>query len=124
MSRKKAIRTWKRSKKRKHIRKKISGTTERPRLAVYRSARNVYAQLIDDVQNKTLTGVSTLSPELKESIKKSKTKTDAAKAVGKALADKAKSLKIKSVVFDRGGYSYHGRVKAVAEGARENGLTF
>lgn len=112
-----------RAKKKLHIRKVIRGTSEKPRLVVYRSARNIYAQLVDDFTQKTLTGVSTLSPDFKVEISK-KGKIDAAKVVGKGIAEKAKKLKIKQVVFDRGGYLYHGRVKAVAEAARENGLEF
>lgn len=110
--------------RRRRIRKKIFGTSERPRLTVFRSARNIYAQLVDDVNNKTLAGVSTLSPDVSDNAKKAGSKTDAAKLVGRAIAAKAKSLKVKAVVFDRGGYLYHGRVRAVAEGARENGLKF
>ncbi len=118
------IAAQKRLHKRSRIRRKISGTAERPRLAVFRSARNIYAQLIDDVDQRTLAGVSTLTPDLKKSVGDAKTKIDAAKVVGKAIAEKAKKLKVGSVVFDRGGYLYHGRVKAVADGAREAGLKF
>jgi len=107
-----------------HLRKRIFGTPEKPRLAVFRSAKNIYAQLIDDAHNTTLTGVSTLTPTLKEELSKTKSKTEAAKIVGKHLAEKAKEKKIEKVVFDRGGFLYHGRVRAVAEGARENGLVF
>lgn len=118
------IKNFKRLRKKKRVRKKIFGTTERPRLAVFRSSRNIYAQLVDDVHQKTLTGVSTLSPELKSELAKAKNKTDAAKVVGKHIAEKAKKLKVDQVVFDRGGYLFHGRVKAVADSARENGLKF
>jgi|SRR3990172_1015941 len=124
MSLKTNPRVIKRSHKRKRIRRKIFGTSERPRLAVFRSSKNIYAQLVDDINEKTLTGVSTLSPDLNKDIKKAGNKIEAAKLVGKAIADKAKTLKIETVVFDRGGYLYHGRVKALADGARENGLTF
>jgi large subunit ribosomal protein L18 len=112
-----------RAKKRLHIRKSIRGTSERPRLVVFRSSKNIYAQLVDDLTQKTLAGVSTLSPDFKADASK-KGKIDAAKAVGKGIAEKGKTLKIKRVVFDRGGYLYHGRVKAMAEAARENGLEF
>ncbi|MFQ6112597.1 MAG: 50S ribosomal protein L18 [bacterium] len=124
MAGKNKIRTLKRERKKLHIRKKITGTAERPRLAVFRSAKNIYAQMIDDVNNRTLTAVSTLSPDLKAEVSKSQNKVEAAKLVGKGIAEKAKSMKIKNVVFDRGGYLYHGRVKALADGARENGLEF
>jgi large subunit ribosomal protein L18 len=113
-----------RQRKRKRIRKKISGTSERPRLVVFRSARNIYAQLVDDSQEKTILGVSTLNPDLQDAVAKAKTKVEAASLVGKSIAEKAKSKKINTVVFDRGSYLYHGRVKAVAEAARKNGLKF
>ncbi|TDI92840.1 MAG: 50S ribosomal protein L18 [Caldithrix sp.] len=118
------IKTFRRLRKKKRIHKVVSGTSEKPRLAVFRSASNIYAQLIDDVANRTLAGVSTLTPALKDQVSKTKGKVEGAKLVGKAIADKAKALKVESVVFDRGGYLYHGRVRAVAEGARENGLKF
>jgi large subunit ribosomal protein L18 len=113
-----------RLRKRKHIRKKIQGTSERPRLVVFRSSRYIYAQLVDDFSQRTLTGVSSLSPTLRDDTKKLSGKVEQARLVGKAIADKAKALKIEHVVFDRGGYPYHGRVKALAEGAREGGLIF
>ena len=118
------VKNFRRLRKKKRIHKVVSGTSERPRLAVFRSASNIYAQLIDDVANRTLAGVSTLTPDLKGQVSKMKGKVDGAKLVGKAIADKAKALKVETVVFDRGGYLYHGRVKAVAEGARESGLKF
>jgi large subunit ribosomal protein L18 len=118
------IKAAKRIRKKAHIRKKISGTPEKPRLAVYRSAKNIYVQLVDDVHHRTLTSVSTLSPDLRKEASKVKTKTDAAKLVGKAIAEKAAKLKIENAVFDRGGYLYHGRVRALAEAAREGGLKF
>ncbi len=124
MSDKNKVKNFRRLRKKKRIHKIVSGTSERPRLAVFRSARNIYAQLIDDVANRTLAGVSTLTPDLNGQVSKTKGKVDAAKLVGKAIADKAKALKVETVVFDRGGYLYHGRVKAIAEGARENGLKF
>ncbi len=124
MSDKNKVKNFRRLRKKKRIHKIVSGTSERPRLAVFRSARNIYAQLIDDVANRTLAGVSTLTPDLNGQVSKAKGKVDAAKLVGKAIAAKAKALKVETVVFDRGGYLYHGRVKAIAEGARENGLKF
>ncbi len=124
MSTKIYARALKRSKKRVRIRKKISGATERPRLAVFRSAKNIYVQIIDDVQRRSLCGVSTVTPSLQKDVAKAKSKLEAAKLVGAAIAQAAKELKIESVVFDRGGYLYHGRVKAVADGAREGGLKF
>jgi large subunit ribosomal protein L18 len=124
MADKNKIKRMKRVRKKLRVRKKIMGTSERPRLAVFRSSKNIYAQLIDDIKNQTLAGVSTLSPDLKGELAQMKDKTTAAKLVGKTIAEKAKALKVKAVVFDRGGYLYHGRVKALAEGARENGLEF
>ncbi|MFN3402936.1 MAG: 50S ribosomal protein L18 [Cytophagaceae bacterium] len=104
---------------RRSIRKKISGTSNKPRLSVFRSNTGIYAQIIDDLAGATI--VSASSVELK-SVKG--TKTDISKSVGLKLAEKAKSSGISEVVFDRGGYLYHGRVKALAEGAREGGLKF
>jgi large subunit ribosomal protein L18 len=101
------------------IRKKISGTPERPRVAVFRSNTQIYAQIIDDVNGKTLAAASSL--ELKGA---KETKTNLAAQVGKNLAAKAKEAGIQQVVFDRGGYLFHGRVKALADGAREGGLNF
>ncbi|MBK6275135.1 MAG: 50S ribosomal protein L18 [Saprospirales bacterium] len=98
------------------IRKKFSGTTGRPRLTVFRSNSEIYAQIIDDTTQKTVVSVS--------SLKEKGTKTEKAKAVGAAIAGKAKEANITSVVFDRNGFLYHGRVKALADAARENGLQF
>ena len=109
--------------RRKRVRNKVLGSTERPRLCVYRSLKHISAQLIDDSKGHTLLALSTLSPELKGKTKKSKSK-DAAKTLGKALAEKCMEKGIKQVVFDRNGFLFHGRVKAVAEGAREGGLQF
>lgn len=106
------------------IRKKISGTAVKPRLTVYRSLTNVYAQLIDDLSGKTLAYASTLSKEIQEELKASKGKVAKGKLVGSFLAKKATELKITDVVFDRNGYRYHGRVQAIADGAREGGLKF
>ncbi len=124
MADKNKIKILKRTKKKMHIRKKVHGTADRPRLVVFRSAKNIYTQLVDDVSNRTLTALSTLSPDLKKDLNKAKNKIEAAKIVGNGIAQKANELKIETVVFDRGGYLYHGRVRAVAESARENGLSF
>jgi large subunit ribosomal protein L18 len=112
-----------RLKRKQRIRKKISGDGGRPRLSVFRSDKHLYVQLIDDVQGQTLVAASTLSGELKEKLAGLK-KADAAKEVGKLLAAKAKAQGIRKVVFDRNGFLYHGRVRAVAESCRENGLEF
>ena len=105
------------------VRKKISGTSEMPRLSVYRSNKHIQAQVIDDVQGITLCAASTLDPEVKAQITES-TKKEAAKIVGKVLGERAKAKGIDTVVFDRGGYVYTGRVAEVAAGAREAGLEF
>jgi len=104
------------------IRKKIQGTAERPRLNVYRSLNHIYVQLIDDMQGSTI--VSANSAEGEKSQKRTGGNLAAAKSVGKAIAERAKQKGITQVVFDRGGYIYHGRVKALAEAAREAGLQF
>lgn len=105
----------------KRIRSKISGTSAIPRLCVFRSNTGIYAQIIDDETRTTLVSASTLDKDLKI---KNGSNVEAAKVVGKAIAEKATKAKITKVVFDRGGYLYHGRVKALAEAARENGLEF
>ena len=109
-----------RLKRHKRVRGKISGTPERPRLNVFRSETNIYAQIIDDTKGITLVSASSLE----KGFECEGTKTDAAKKVGEAVAERAKAKGIDTVVFDRGGYLYHGRVKALAEGAREGGLQF
>jgi large subunit ribosomal protein L18 len=111
-------------KKQERIRMKIKGTPERPRLAVFRSAKHAYAQFIDDKNGKTLLSVSTLSKDLRDEIKQAKTPVEKYKIIGKAAAKKALEKNIKEIVFDRSGYLYHGRVKALADGAREGGLKF
>lgn len=110
---------------RRHIRvrRHVAGTAERPRVSVFRSLSEIYAQVIDDTSGKTLVAASSVDKELREKIGKLK-KSEQAKEVGKALAQRAKSKGIQQVVFDRGGYRYHGRVKALAEAAREAGLQF
>ena len=105
------------------VRKKISGTAETPRMSVFRSLNHIYVQVIDDVKGVTLCSASTVEKGVREKAAKLN-KTDAAKLVGKTVAEKAKKLGIESVVFDRGGYLYTGRVQAVADGAREAGLNF
>ncbi len=112
-----------RLKRRQRIRRKISGSEARPRLSVFRSTRHIYAQIIDDGKGQTLVAASTLSGEIKDKLSGLK-KADAAKEVGKLLAVKAREKGIAQVVFDRNGFIYHGRVKAVAESCRENGLEF
>jgi large subunit ribosomal protein L18 len=103
---------------RSRIRKNVSGTVDRPRLAVFRSNKEIYAQVINDVDGLTIASASS------RSLKSSEAKLDQAKAVGKLIAEKAKSAGVETVSFDRGGYLYHGRVMALAEGAREEGLKF
>lgn len=112
-----------RLKRHARIRKKISGTAECPRLCVYRSLNHIYAQIIDDVKGNTLVACSTVEKALAKSIK-GKTKSEVAEIIGKKLAEKALAKGIENVVFDRGGYLYIGRVKALADGAREAGLKF
>lgn len=113
-----------RIKKKFKIRKKISGIAERPRMAVYRSNSQIYVQLIDDASNSTILSASSLSKEIAEDVKNADSKIAKSKLVGKLAAEKALEKGIKEVVFDRSGYRYHGRVKSVAEGAREGGLKF
>lgn len=117
-------RTAARTRRRKHIRKKIVGSADRPRLCVYRGSRNIYAQLVDDASGTSIVGASSLSKEIKDAEGTSKGKCELSKTVGKLLAARAKARQIERVVFDRSGYLYHGRVKALAEGAREGGLQF
>ncbi|MDR2350330.1 MAG: 50S ribosomal protein L18 [Deltaproteobacteria bacterium] len=107
----------------KRVRKKVRGTEARPRLSVFRSAAHIYAQVINDENGRTLAASSTLDKSVKERLGGLK-KLEAAKVVGKAVAELAKSRGIETVVFDRNGFLYHGRVKALSEGAREGGLIF
>jgi large subunit ribosomal protein L18 len=106
------------------IRKKISGTPERPRLSVFRSLDNIYAQIIDDTTGNTLVSVSSLNKEAKADLVSVKGKINKSKMIGNLIAKKALEKNIKTVVFDRSGFRYHGRVKALADGAREGGLVF
>jgi large subunit ribosomal protein L18 len=114
-----------RTRRHARVRRKVAGSPERPRLVVHRSLKNMSAQIADDIAGKVLMGISTLSPELKDlREQEDSTKSTLAKAAGKLLAEKAKAAGITKVVFDRGGYLYHGRIAAFAEGAREGGLEF
>lgn len=110
-----------RQKIRYRIRRKIAGTTKKPRLSVFRSNTEIYVQLIDDVKNETLAAASSLDKDI---LAQKVNKSEKSKMVGSAIAKKATALGLSDVVFDRGGYLYHGRIKAVAEGAREGGLKF
>ena len=107
----------------KRVRKRVIGTPERPRLNIFRSLNNIYAQLVSDDDGKTLVAASTIDKKVKEAIKTGGN-AQAAAEVGKLIAQRAKKKKIKQVVFDRAGYQYHGRVKALADAAREGGLEF
>jgi large subunit ribosomal protein L18 len=109
-----------RKKRHKRIRRNLSGTAERPRLNIFRSNKNIYAQIIDDVEGVTLASASTLDSE----VSGDDSKVDQSASVGELIAKRAVAKDIKEVVFDRGGYKYHGRVKALADAARENGLEF
>jgi large subunit ribosomal protein L18 len=108
-----------RLRRRRRVRAKVSGTAERPRISVFRSNRGIFAQLIDDDAGRTITAVNWTEPELR-----GLAPMDQARRVGTLLAERAKAEGVEGAVFDRGGYQYHGRVKALAEGARESGLTF
>ncbi|WP_041725765.1 50S ribosomal protein L18 [Caldicellulosiruptor acetigenus] len=120
---KKVNRNEKRLIRHKRIRKKVFGTSERPRLCVYKSLKYIYAQIIDDEKGHTLVAASSLEPEIKSRLLSTKS-IEAAEYVGKVIAERAKEKGITKVVFDRGGYPYHGRVKALAEAARQAGLEF
>ncbi len=109
--------------RKRRVRKRVFGTPERPRLNVFRSKSHIYAQIIDDLKGHTIVSASSLDPALRASLKSGGT-IEAAKAVGKLLAERAKAAKIHAVVFDRGGRLYHGRIKALAEASREGGLQF
>jgi len=113
----------KRAKRQRRIRAKLSGTQQRPRLNVFRSNQHIYAQVIDDVQKHTLVAASTLDTGLRPQLSEN-TKVEEAKLVGRLIAERAQAAGIKQVVFDRGGYLYHGRIKALADAAREAGLDF
>ncbi len=106
-----------------HVRKTVAGTSERPRLNVFRSLNHIYAQIIDDSAGHTLASASTIDTEVRDQVA-GKSKTDQAEVVGKVVAERALAKGVTKVVFDRGGYKYHGRVKALAEAARKAGLDF
>ncbi len=112
-----------RKKRHLRVRKKISGTPARPRLSVFRSSKHIYAQLIDDISGRTLASASTVDKELAGQLKNGGN-VEAARKVGELIAKRAKEKGIEAVVFDRGGYLYHGRIKALADAAREGGLQF
>jgi len=125
MSRKVKERESRRERRHQRVRRKVAGSSERPRLVVHRSLKHMQGHVVDDSSGKVIAGVSTLVPELKgERENDESTKTSLSKAAGKLLAERAQKAGVKKVVFDRGGYVYHGRVAAFAEGAREGGLEF
>ena len=109
-----------RDRRHRRVRKKVSGTAERPRLAVFRSSKHIYVQAIDDLTGRTLVSASTMEADLRGGATAT---VEAAKSIGKLVGERAQQAGIKAVVFDRGGFKYHGRVAAVADGAREAGLT-
>src|SRR5438477_12440730 len=111
-----------RTRRHRRIRVTLNGTTERPRLNVFRSLQHIYAQVIDDTSGVTLAAASTNEPTVRGSLRG--TKTERARAIGRAIAERAKEKGVNAVVFDRGGYLYHGRIKALADAAREAGLEF
>jgi len=121
MSRSKQIGSQRRQKR---VRKKVKGTPQHPRLCVYKSLKQIYAQVIDDISGRTITGTSSLNPEIEKMLEKGENKVKVSKKVGLYLAKLVKDKGIEKVVFDRNRYRYHGRVKALAEGAREGGLKF
>jgi large subunit ribosomal protein L18 len=113
-----------RDKRKKRVRKKIKGTPDSPRLSVFRSSKNIYAQIIDDTNLKTLVDASSLTKGISEDVKKMGGNKEGAALIGKLIAERALKSGIKKVVFDRNGFLYHGRIKALAEAAREGGLEF
>jgi large subunit ribosomal protein L18 len=113
-----------RQRRKYRIRKKIAGTSDVPRLSVYRSLKHIYAQIIDDERGNTLVACSTMDKEVREAIKDGMRKVDQAKLVGKILAKRALEKGIERIAFDRNGFLYHGRIRALADSARENGLVF
>ena len=113
-----------REKRKRRVRRKVVGTSERPRLSVFRSAKNIYAQIIDDKTFNTLVQVSTISTDVREQLKGKSGNKEGASMIGKLIAERALEKGIKKVIFDRNGFLYHGRVKSLAEAAREGGLEF
>ncbi len=124
MNKSQTTREQKRARRRARVRSRIIGTAQRPRLAVFRSLRGMYVQLIDDATDKTIASAHSKKDATGVDVGERKGKEAIAFALGKVIATKAQEAKITTVVFDRGGYAYHGRVKAVADGARDGGLTF
>ena len=118
------LRSMRRKRAHRRVRARVSGTGERPRLSVYKSSKYIYAQVIDDLRGETLAQASSAEPSLRDRIEGGRDSRAAARLVGETVAERAREKGIARVVFDRGGYIYHGRVKAVAEGAREKGLEF
>lgn len=118
------VKKRKRIRRKHHIRKQVNGTPERPRLTVYRSLSHIYAQIIDDVNGNTIVSASTLDKDIRETIKSDAKKVDISKQIGEAIAKRALEKNIDTVAFDRNGFLYHGRIKALAEGARKAGLKF
>ncbi len=124
MDRQERLKKANRTRRRQRVRKNIFGTGERPRLCVYKSLKHIYAQLVDDGAGRTLVGVSSLAPDLKPQVKAEDSKSAVSKKVGLLLAQKAQKAGVTAVLFDRNRYPYHGRIKSLAEGAREGGLGF
>ncbi|HUI29113.1 MAG TPA: 50S ribosomal protein L18 [Candidatus Acidoferrales bacterium] len=118
------VKKERRERAKRGLRKSIRGTSDCPRLVIFRSLKHIYGAIVDDTQGKTILQVSSLSKEIADAVKAAKGKTNRSKAVGVALAKKALEKNIQKVVFDRAGYLYHGRLKAFADGAREGGLKF
>ena len=108
----------------RRVRKKLSGTSARPRMAVFRSLNHIYVQIIDDSEGHTLAAASSLDPQVRSEVTGSEAKSEVSKLVGKLIAQRATEKGVKTVVFDRGGFKYHGRTKALAEAARQGGLAF
>jgi large subunit ribosomal protein L18 len=120
----KSAKELKRLKKKKALHARITGTAEVPRLVVFRSNRHIYAQIVNDLEHRVLLGSADLQEAVKSSLKEDSTKIDASVALGKSIAEKAKAAGIKKVIFDRNGFKYHGRIKALADSARAEGLEF
>ncbi len=118
------VRKTRRQVRHKRVRRKVFGSAERPRMAVFRSLNNIYVQIIDDASGHTLAAASSLDPDVKARVNGGKPKSEVAALVGGVIAERALEKGIKSVVFDRGGFKYHGRAKALAEAARKGGLVF
>ena len=118
------VRKTRRQVRHKRVRRKVFGSAERPRMAVFRSLNNIYVQIIDDTQGHTLAAASSLDPDVRVQVNGGAPKSEVAALVGDAIAERALDKGIKSVVFDRGGFKYHGRAKALAEAARKGGLVF